>query len=446
MIRINKLTAAKAAVVLSVIPVLIYANAGGPQSGYTGSPNEGGTCITCHTASLGGPGNVKVDFPSGLAYVPGVTQHLVVTVTDSGKKRWGFQLTARAVSDVAKMAGSFTAGSDGNTQVICLDRAGTETVGPCTSVSQRQYVEHTLTEARKDQKGSFAFNFDWTPPATDYGAVNIHVAAIAADGDITAAGDYTYTASYTLSSPQSILPAISKTVNAASYQNALAPGAWTSIMGVNLAGNTRWWRAGEIVNDALPTQLDGVSVTIGGQPAYIGFISPTQLNVLAPSDIGVGPVYVQVTNHNGVPTDWFIAQLQPVAPAFFQWVRSYSVATRPDYSLVAPSALFAPQGSSTPAKVGDVVILWGTGFGQTSPPFPNGKQVPGDQLYSVVNTPVILLGTVPAKVLGAALSPGSAGLYQIAIEVPPVPYIGDYLLTAQAAGVTSAPVLFNVQK
>ena len=41
----------------------------------------------------------------------------------------------------------------------------------------------------------------------------------------------------------------------------------------------------------MPTSLDGVSVTIGGKPAYVSFISPGQLNVLAP-DVPAGPITV----------------------------------------------------------------------------------------------------------------------------------------------------------
>ena len=48
----------------------------------------------------------------------------------------------------------------------------------------------------------------------------------------------------------------------------------------------------------LPTTLDGVSVTMGGKPAYVYFISSGQLNVLAP-DLGSGPVPVTVTTPAG---------------------------------------------------------------------------------------------------------------------------------------------------
>ena len=62
----------------------------------------------------------------------------------------------------------------------------------------------------------------------------------------------------------------------------------------NLAGVTDTWDKA-IVNGQLPTTLDGVSVSIGGQPAYVRFVSAGQINVVAPN-IGAGSVNVTVTN------------------------------------------------------------------------------------------------------------------------------------------------------
>ena len=61
-------------------------------------------------------------------------------------------------------------------------------------------------------------------------------------------------------------------------------------------GDTRIWQPSDFVGDQLPTELDGVSVTVNGEPAYIYYISPTQLNVLTPPDLTTGPTSVVVTN------------------------------------------------------------------------------------------------------------------------------------------------------
>ncbi len=189
-----------------------------------------------------------------------------------------------------------------------------------------------------------------------------------------------------------------------------------------------------IVNGKLPTVLDGVSVNVGSSPAYVQYISPTQINVQAP-DVGTGPVPVTVTTPSGTSaavTATVVAQ----APAFFLWPNSQVVATRnSDASLAVKNGTFA--GATTvAAKPGDVLILWGTGFGPTTPPVAAGIQVPSDKVYNA--SPVtVKLGTANVQVFGTALSPGFAGLYQVAIQVPAPLADGDYALTATVSGASS---------
>ena len=83
------------------------------------------------------------------------------------------------------------------------------------------------------------------------------------------------------------LPGASGVVNSASFVPGFEPGSWVTIFGSNLALNARGWRADEIAGGKLPTSLDGVSVTINGLPAFISYISPTQLSVQAPSDSSI---------------------------------------------------------------------------------------------------------------------------------------------------------------
>jgi uncharacterized protein (TIGR03437 family) len=44
------------------------------------------------------------------------------------------------------------------------------------------------------------------------------------------------------------------------------------------------WQGSDFTNGQMPTQLDGVSVTVNGKPAYVYYISPTQVNILTPPD------------------------------------------------------------------------------------------------------------------------------------------------------------------
>ena len=81
--RRRKLILAKTAVVMGAIPMLVWALSGGPDVGKSGVPGESNcTEIGCHvgTALNGGGGSVKVTFPGGLSYSPGVKQHLSGTL------------------------------------------------------------------------------------------------------------------------------------------------------------------------------------------------------------------------------------------------------------------------------------------------------------------------------------------------------------------------------
>ena len=65
-------------------------------------------------------------------------------------------------------------------------------------------------------------------------------------------------------------------VNAASFSPVIAPGGFAAIFGTGLAATTRTWTRSDFVDGKLPTQLDGVSVTIDGKAAYVYFVSPDQ--------------------------------------------------------------------------------------------------------------------------------------------------------------------------
>jgi uncharacterized protein (TIGR03437 family) len=228
-------------------------------------------------------------------------------------------------------------------------------------------------------------------------------------------------------------PAVTSVVNAAGFQPGIVANSWVTIKGTNLSSATGDWSS-SIVNGALPTSLDGVSVTMGGKPAYVYYVSPGQLNVLAP-DIAAGPVTVTVTTPGGTATS-FASNASLYGPAFFLWPNSQVVATRQDYTYAVKAGTFA--GATTvAAKPGEVLILWATGFGPTQPAAPSGRSVPASGGYSTAFAPTVTIGSTAATVYGAALAPGSAGLYQIAIQVPTTLGDGDWPIQASIGGVTS---------
>src|SRR5260370_36135599 len=88
-------------------------------------------------------------------------------------------------------------------------------------------------------------------------------------------------------------------VNGATFTaDALAPNTWVTVQGGALSATTRAWATADFANNQLPTKLNGVGVTINGEPAYVEFVSPSQLNVLVPSDLPAAAVQVQNTDRS----------------------------------------------------------------------------------------------------------------------------------------------------
>ena len=214
----------------------------------------------------------------------------------------------------------------------------------------------------------------------------------------------------------------------------IAPGSWISIYGSNLAGTTAVW------NGDFPTSLGGVSVTVNGKPAYLWFVSPTQINLQAPDDTATGTVNVVVTNENGSVTS--TTTLAPTSPSFSvlgDGKHLAAVILTPDgsgsygggqYDLSGPAGAFA--FNTRPVKPGEQLELFGVAFGPTNPMVPAGQNP--DQPAPVVNPVSITIGGVPAEVSFAGIT--SAGLYQFNLTVPNVAS-GDQTVTATVAGVVT---------
>jgi uncharacterized protein (TIGR03437 family) len=239
-----------------------------------------------------------------------------------------------------------------------------------------------------------------------------------------AAGTYTGTATITASDPaivpipiaitlvvQGTQPAGSMTavVNAGSFQPGVASGTWITIFGSNLSQRTYAAQAGDLVNGALPTSLQGVSATINGIPALIDYISPTQINVLTPDDPTLGPVRVVVTTAGQASNEVMVQKTQ-YSPAFLTLDGNSVAALHADFSLLS---------ATSPAKPGETILLYGTGFG------------PGNPLANLVQ---VTIGGLPAQVVFAGVV--QPGLDQFNVTIPAVPD-GAASLSASIAGVST---------
>jgi len=225
-------------------------------------------------------------------------------------------------------------------------------------------------------------------------------------------------------------------VNGANFIPGIASGAWISILGSGLSATTRSWSLSDFDGDNLPTVLDGVSVKVNGTPAYIYYISPTQLNVLAPDGLPTGNVLVQVTTAAGKSAGFRVA-VTPVSPAFFLFTAKYPAAVHPSGVPVGKVGLIAG-ANFTPAKPGETILLFGTGFGATNPPLPAGKLV--KTAAPLANTVQVTIGGQTAHVDFAGVS--GSGLVQLNVQIPPGLPDGDAAVLATIAGSTTQESLF----
>ena len=204
-------------------------------------------------------------------------------------------------------------------------------------------------------------------------------------------------------------------VNAASgAPGPLAPGTVATLFGTGLAYTTRQQSADDNTGDFLPVLLPGtgVRVFLNNQPAHLYYVSPTQINFVIPVSLAVGKAELDVTL-DGRRGPTLAVTLESEAPEFFLGEGRFIAAT---------NAGNQPLTAERPAQPGDVVVLYATGLGRTTPSLMAGQLA--SQATSIVRLADFRIQIdgrlVEAEnVLYAGLSPGFAGLYQVNVRIPP---------------------------
>lgn len=212
-------------------------------------------------------------------------------------------------------------------------------------------------------------------------------------------------------------------VNGATFQPGMVSGSWVTITGQNLATATRIWWPDEIIGNTLPTEIDHASVTVNGKPAAMYYVSPTQLNVQAPTDAATGPVDVQVIR-DGTASAVIQATYVPAAPGFFM----YQANGRNFAAGVHTSGAYVGDVQGTlPARPGETIELFATGLGATP-----GGVVPS--VTALATPPAVTIGGANATVSFAGLV--YPGEWQLNVVVPQVA-AGDQLITIGSGGAAS---------
>jgi uncharacterized protein (TIGR03437 family) len=249
----------------------------------------------------------------------------------------------------------------------------------------------------------------------------------------------------TQSGPGSARPVVQAVVDAWTFGAGLAPGEWVTISGAGLAAGTAhvWNLTGA---QLLPTSLGGVSVTFNGAPAALYYVSPTQINALAPAGITPGPVQV-IVQANGVRSNPFPVVATATQPAVYALPSAdgksfFITAALAGTGTLIGNATVDPRVSRA-AQPGDVLDLYVIGLGETADrsSFITDRVFGG--AYPLSASVTVSIGGKTAAGTFAGLT--SPGLYLVRVTVPADLASGPQPVQVSAgAGKTTSALLLLV--
>ncbi|MBI4909782.1 MAG: hypothetical protein HY820_39560 [Acidobacteria bacterium] len=421
---------------LMAMPVLMFGFSNGPPGARTGAPVDGGlACTACHRGGTLNDGKGRL-LITAAAYTPGTRQKITVRLEHPDAQRWGFEITARLMSDETKKAGTFVVPAE--LRQVC---GPTATAAPCADDAV-EFVTHLRPETGAGTGTGRTFEFEWTPPAASAGGVVFYAAGNAANNNNTNAGDSIYTTSLVIGpAGNAPRPAISAggISDAWTGQPVIASNGWVGISGANFAAaNTQWDRA--INAGALPIFLGGVTVKINDRAAPIYFAGTTQLYALAPLDDTTGNVPVVVSTPAGDSAPMMVRKAA-AAPALLSSPgpnnRMFAVVA------AANGAILGRPGTDTrvtrAARPGEVIFIFGSGWGPTEPLVTADRAVAAEA--AMVDRPSVTVNNTGVTLMGTPTL-FSAGLYQTSFVVPAGLADGDYPIVLTAGGAASSSNVF----
>ena len=224
-----------------------------------------------------------------------------------------------------------------------------------------------------------------------------------------------------------------------------AAGSYIDIHGSNLAGATRRWSADDFIDGRAPTTLEGVTVTVDGKPAFVNFVSPSQVTVQAPADLTAGGMAAVVVSYGGQSSAPAMLAIKGTAggllapPIFNVNGKQYAAAIHLATGGFVTNRGF-PYVGGAPAASGETLVFLGIGFGPVTPGAVAGQIAKRETAVTTVVQ--FQFGDVPAQVLSAGLVPNLVGVYQFNVAVPEGVPGGDVPLTVLVGGERLMQTLF----
>lgn len=223
----------------------------------------------------------------------------------------------------------------------------------------------------------------------------------------------------------------------------LAPGTIAQVFGTGLAASS--------VSTSvlpLPTTFNNTFALVGSAQAPLYFLSNGQINIQIPYEVTATqqvPLLLSVNNALTLPQ---MVNVVPATPGVLSMDDGPNTSSPQNGAhIIAQHSDFSLVSSSNPAKPGEFLIMYLVGLGATNPSVASGAPAPSTPpLATVTVQPVVTVGSQPATVAFAGLSPGFVGLYQINFQVPSSASSGELEVDVTQNGVAANPTLLPVSQ
>lgn len=286
--------------------------------------------------------------------------------------------------------------------------------------------------------GTTPFNIDVKVTPTGL-AVGSYTGKVTVDSTLFSGSSSAQDIDVTLTVTADSRPAITSVVNGGSFTPKISPGTWITIMGRNFSPLPL-----QSTTTYLPTSMNGTSAQLigigGAYTLLLNYVSPTQINAFVPHEVtplmygSKGGAQVVVTTATGTAS--YDVVCEALAPSFFQVYGYVAGIIYPDNVIVGTTSGLRPVSS------GSIVSLYGTGFGQTTPPVANVSG-PMREPLPLASKYFVSVGGISAEVLWAGMV--GVGLYQVNIKVPTMPAPGDYQVFLDVGSATTSAVMLPVR-
>lgn len=229
-----------------------------------------------------------------------------------------------------------------------------------------------------------------------------------------------------------IMPAGVSNAAGTTPQPGIAPGGILSVFGVNLTNET------VVAPDGmLPQTLGGLTVRVGERILPLLFVSPGQVNAQVPDDLSPGQQVLTISP-SGSPEVRATFTVVRNAPGLFAVAangQAMAMALHEDGSSVTIDA---------PARAGELLTLYGTGFGPAERARPEGFPIPPSTSYAIVDAVTVQAGEAAVTAEKAFAVAGRCGIDAVQFRLDSS-ISGTVTLRISVNGVDSNTLLLPVQ-